>query len=244
MMMFPFTPPAFISSILSDLFQALLRALPLRCQLCHLKLDQRCFPWCKTCQQSLPCSPRCQHCGLPTSYEMLNCGRCQLKLPVWDRLICVGDYTFPYDKLLHQFKYQGHYWLAPALAKLLTKHIKQPAPVLLPVPMHWRRRLLRGSNHATILAQTLAEQLNVAYYSDRLKRIRPTRQQQGLSRKSRLSNLKNAFAVIGSLPEHVALIDDVVTTGATLSQLCRLLRQHGVKRIEVYCIVRSAGVPK
>lgn len=243
-MRFSLLLPAPISNLISGLFNRLLHVLPLRCQLCHLKLDQQHYPWCNICYQHLPSSPRCQHCGLPTSYSMANCGRCQRKPPLWDNLICVADYTFPFDKLIHQFKYQGHYWLAPPLAKLLTEHINQPAPMLLPVPMHWLRRLFRGSNHANLLAQALAKQLNVTCCTNALKRIRPTRQQQGLTRQSRLSNLKNAFAITADLPEHVALVDDVVTTGATLSQLCRLLRQHGVTRIEVYCIVRSTGSPK
>lgn len=226
------------------MFHSLLRALPLRCHLCHLHLDQTRYPWCKTCHESLPKHFRCLRCGFPTPYNMQNCGQCLTKPPPWDNLVCVGDYTFPYDILLHKFKYKGHYWLAAALARLLSDNIKQASPVLLAVPMHWQRRLVRGFNHSALLAQNLADQLHVDCQSQRLKRIRSTRQQQGLTRKDRLSNLKGAFAVTGSLPEHVALVDDVVTTGATLCELSKLLRQHGVKRIEVYCIARSTGKPK
>lgn len=117
------------------MFSAILRALPLRCQLCHHRLDQHQYPWCKSCHANLPRPPRCLHCGLPTPYEMESCGRCLKSPPLWNSLSCVSSYTFPYDKLLHRFKYQGHYWLAPSLAKLLATEIDQPAPVLLPVPM-------------------------------------------------------------------------------------------------------------
>ncbi|NGN99154.1 ComF family protein [Grimontia sp. S25] len=170
---------------------------------------------------------------------MESCGRCLKKPPPWDSLVCVGAYSFPYDKLLHRFKYQGHYWLAPALAKLLATEIESPAPLLLPVPMHWKRRLWRGFNHSSVLAAELARQLKVQSEPNVLKRIRATRQQQGLDRQSRLSNLKQAFSIEGKLPPHIALVDDVVTTGATVAQLCRLLRQHGVERIDVYCLCRT-----
>ncbi|WP_245621615.1 ComF family protein [Enterovibrio calviensis] len=221
------------------MFRTILRALPLRCQLCHHTLMHRHYPWCETCHDTFPRLPRCLHCGLPTPYVTESCGRCLNSPPAWDRLICVGGYTFPYDKLLHRFKYQGHYWLAPALGKLLAKEIDNPAPLLLPVPMHWRRRLMRGFNHSTLLARALAKQLAVQCAPDILKRNRATRQQQGLSRQSRLSNLRGAFSSKGRLPEHVALVDDVVTTGATIAELCRLLRQQGVTQIDVYCLCRT-----
>ncbi len=223
------------------MFNALFQALPLRCQLCHLRLDQRNYPWCKTCFQSFPKQPRCQRCGLPTAYTQESCGRCLRKPPLWDRLVCVGDYTFPYDSLLHKFKYKGQYWLSSPLSNLLADNIENPAPILLPVPMHWTRRLLRGFNHSNLLAQALARQLNVNCDSGLLIRTKATPQQQGLTRKKRLSNLKGVFQISSPPPEHVALVDDVVTTGATLAELSLLLRKHGVKHIDVYCIVRSQG---
>ena len=221
------------------MLSTILRALPLRCQLCHHRLEQHDYPWCHACHASLPRQPRCLHCGLPTPYVIESCGRCLKKPPPWDSLVCIGAYAFPYDKLLHRFKYQGHYWLAPALAKLLATEIESPAPLLLPVPMHWKRRLWRGFNHSSVLAAELARQLKVQSEPNVLKRIRATRQQQGLDRQSRLSNLKQAFSIEGKLPPHIALVDDVVTTGATVAQLCRLLRQHGVERIDVYCLCRT-----
>ncbi|WP_241819067.1 ComF family protein [Enterovibrio norvegicus] len=221
------------------MFRTILRALPLRCQLCHHTLENRRYPWCESCHESFPRVPRCLHCGLPAPYVTESCGRCLNNPPAWDRLICVGGYTFPYDKLLHRFKYQGQYWLAPALATLLAQEIDDPAAVILPVPMHWRRRIARGFNHSTVLANELAKQLGVQCESKVLKRNRATRQQQGLSRQFRLSNLREAFTMTGSLPERVALVDDVVTTGTTIAEICRLLRTRGVKHIDIYCLCRT-----
>lgn len=221
------------------MLRSILRALPLRCQLCHHRLEQRQYPWCETCSQSFPTSPRCMQCGLSTPYTMETCGRCLNTPPAWDNLVCLGDYTFPYDTLLHKFKYQGHYWLAAPLARLLAESIDEPAPCLIPVPMHWRRRWVRGFNHSTVLANALASQLERPCLDNALIRTRATQQQQGLSRKARLSNLKDAFNIHGDLPSHVALVDDVVTTGATLTELCRLLKAHGVIKIDIYALCRT-----
>ncbi|WP_407331689.1 ComF family protein [Enterovibrio sp. 27052020O] len=221
------------------MFRTILRALPLRCQLCHHKLEHRRYPWCEPCHLSFPRVPRCLHCGLPSPSITESCGRCLSSPPEWDSLTCVGGYTFPYDKLLHRFKYQGHYWLSPALAALLAQEIEDPAAVILPVPMHWQRRVIRGFNHSSVLANALAKQLGVQCEPNVLKRHRATRQQQGLSRQSRLSNLREAFSMTGSLPERVALVDDVVTTGATIAEICRLLRSQGVKHIDIYCLCRT-----
>lgn len=221
------------------MLSTILRALPLRCQLCHHSLDQHQYPWCLACHASLPQSPRCLHCGLPTPYVVESCGRCLKHPPLWDSLTCVGDYSFPYDKLLHRFKYQRQFWLTPALATLIAKQVETPAPLLVAVPMHWRRQWWRGYNQSSLLAKHLARHLKVQYAPGLLKRTRATRQQQGLSRQARMKNLSNAFCVTGAVPAHVAIVDDVVTTGATINQLCRLLRSRGARRIDVYCFCRT-----
>ncbi|SKA51891.1 comF family protein [Enterovibrio nigricans DSM 22720] len=221
------------------MFRSILRALPLRCQLCHHRLEEHRTSWCQTCHDALPLRPRCLQCGLPTPYEIESCGRCLTSAPAWNTLACVGSYTFPYTTLLHRFKYQRQYWLADELASLIATRIDEPAPVISPIPMHWIRRWHRGYNHSNVLAQSLAKHLGVQCASDLLKRVRATRQQNGLNRQSRLSNLDDAFAVTATVPEHLALVDDVVTTGATMTQVCKLLRAHGAKRIDVYCLCRT-----
>ncbi|MDD1782024.1 ComF family protein [Enterovibrio sp. ZSDZ35] len=140
---------------------------------------------------------------------------------------------------MHRFKYQRQYWLADELASLIATRIDEPASVITPIPMHWRRRMWRGYNHSQVLARSLAKQLNVDCEPNLLKRVRATRQQKGLDRQSRLTNLDNAFTVSGTLPKRLALVDDVVTTGATLSQVCDLLRSNGVKHIDIYCVCRT-----
>lgn len=106
--------------------------------------------------------------------------------------------------------------------------------------MHWQRRITRGFNHSAVLAHALAKQCDVECWPQALERVRATRQQQGLNRQARLSNLSQAFAVTTPLPARVALVDDVVTTGATINKLCALLRAQGVEHIEVYALLRSS----
>ncbi|WP_232312835.1 ComF family protein [Enterovibrio coralii] len=227
--------------------RTILRVLPLRCQLCHHRLEEHRHAWCQVCDDALPKHPRCLQCGLPTPYDIESCGKCLSSPPSWDSLVCVGNYTFPYTTLLHRFKYQRQYWLGKSLASLIATRIDDPAPVVVPIPMHWRRRWHRGYNHSNVLARSLAKQLDVDCEPNLLKRVKATRQQKGLDRQSRLSNLKHAFAVSAPVPEHIALVDDVVTTGTTISMcancyaltepnastciVCAELRRHHVNNI-------------
>jgi len=108
------------------------------------------------------------------------------------------------------------------------------------VPLHWRRFLKRGFNQSERLAFYLTRQKSFSYYS-LFKRCKHTQAQQQLPRTKRLSNLNQAF-LLKQKPQskHIAIIDDVVTTGATLSPLCEILLDSGVKSIDIYCLCRTA----
>ncbi|MFD2177119.1 ComF family protein [Veronia pacifica] len=221
---------------------AILRNLPSRCQLCHQRLNDVLGPWCEVCRNSFPDSARCKQCGLKLVTDLSQCGECLNRPPDWDQLYCAADYDFPIDDLLHKFKYRGQFWLANPLSTLLADKVASPAPLLLPVPMHWLRRCRRGYNQSAVLTHYLAIKLDTNWRHDVLKRVRATPAQRGLKRSQRLSNLSSAFAVNTNiaLPSHVALVDDVVTTGSTVNTLSRLLKQYGVKRVDVYCLCRTA----
>ncbi len=139
---------------------------------------------------------------------------------------------------MHQFKYEGHFWLAPHLVAMLPDD-EQIAPFVIPVPMHWQRRVKRGLNHSQLLANALAKRFDLTLLTN-LKRIKATAPQQKLNRKERLVNLKQAFAIKGQIPAHVCLIDDVVTTGATATLLTKLLKKHGAKQVDIICICRTS----
>lgn len=112
--------------------------------------------------------------------------------------------------------------------------------LIVPVPLHWKRRFVRGFNQSQWLANYLGRQLNISVDNKLLTRIRNTPPQQQLRRKQRQKNLKGAFQVNDSLNgQHIALIDDVVTTGSTASELARLLKKTGASRVDVWCLART-----
>jgi ComF family protein len=132
--------------------------------------------------------------------------------------------------------------LAELLSHRLHKHYQHdPRPTLvLPVPLHWRRQWRRGFNQAHFLAAQLSRQLNIPLQSDCLARSHATQPQQGMQRRQRLRNLSHAFNVMASpRGRHIALVDDVVTTGATANLLSRMLLEHGAERVDVWCLART-----
>nr|WP_281355573.1 phosphoribosyltransferase family protein [Vibrio agarilyticus] len=109
--------------------------------------------------------------------------------------------------------------------------------------MHWRRRWRRGYNHSDLLAQSLSKQLVIPYMPKALVKNRMTPTQQGQNRLQRQSNLRGTFT-FGTLPSnirHVAIVDDVVTTGSTILEITHLLHEHGVKLVDVYCLCRTSA---
>jgi ComF family protein len=128
----------------------------------------------------------------------------------------------------------------PPLAALLAQHIPFPAPLLLPVPLHWRRYLYRGFNQSDLLAHHLSQALAVSYQTRLLQRIRSTPPQEGLHKNEREQNLRKAFMLRSRPPtNHIAIADDVVTTGSSINQLCQLLLEVDLEYIDIYCLCRT-----
>ncbi len=215
-----------------------------RCHLCGVPMHSDEYAahsgWCKHCCQKLLNPNRCACCGRNLSQPVLQCGRCVNTPPPWRQLYCIGDHAFPLSHYLYKCKYQGQYWFADHLAQLLATQIPQPQPLLICVPMHWRRLWYRGYNQSAQLSHFLGKHLNVPVDNHLFKRLRHTPPQQSLSGRARRLNLRHAFA-LNHLPtsQHIAIVDDVVTTGSTLLPLCQLLRDAGVETIDIYCISRT-----
>ncbi|WP_087023321.1 ComF family protein [Thaumasiovibrio subtropicus] len=211
------------------------------CHLCDQPLQQHESFCCKPCTSHITGSEHCQRCGLPATGNPLQCGECISLPPTWQTLTALGHYQFPLDQLIKRYKYQHQPWLAKPLARMLADKITAPAEMLIPVPMHWRRRLQRGYNQSTLLAQALGQVLQIPVNANVLKRQRHTAPQQSLDKKARLTNLKRAFRLHCStgIAKHVAIVDDVVTTGTTANQLAGLLHEAGAQRVDVYCLSRT-----
>ncbi len=210
----------------SDLFKPW--RLPGQCAICRSWGRERI---CSACLRRYAAARvRCFSCGLVKPPSGLNrCGRCLQNPPPLDRTVAAWDYAFPWDGLLQRFKFQARTELAGALAERLLKTIDEPdADLLLPVPLSVQRLRERGYNQSLVLARKLARQLELPCPAGLLLRVRETGQQAHLKLSERAANVRGAFAV-EPLRRHelqgkrVAVVDDVMTSGATLFEIGRVL---------------------
>lgn len=205
---------------------------------------------CVSCESELPwLGARCQVCALPLPHAGLTCGGCLKRPPRFDRVEAPWRYAFPVDSLITRFKHQAKWPLGRLLGELLSQHLLHSfaeglarPDLLLPVPLAERRQRLRGFNQAALLAQWLGEQLHLPLQQHWLQRVIDTPAQQQLDAATRKRNLRRAFALapksqVSGL--HLALVDDVLTTGATAESLARLLKQAGAARVDIYCLART-----
>ena len=218
--------------------------LPLQCEICHLnsKFDHLQVGICCHCQQYFLPKARCQCCGLAMSCDAEQCGHCLNSPPSWQRLYCVGDYHRPISTFVHRLKFHGEFWQAKKLAHMLAPLIESPARQLTYVPLHWQRYMIRGYNQSELLAKSLGQILDIPCFPF-FRRVRKTLPQLGLNSNQRKANLNQAFILRQArLSNHVAIVDDVLTTGSTVDGLCHLLRNAGVEKVDIYCICRTANV--
>jgi ComF family protein len=175
------------------------------------------------------------------------CGRCLKKPPPLDRVHAAFDYGFPVDRLLPRFKFHHDLAAGRELAEAMHAMLAEALPVdpadrpqaLVAVPLHARRLRQRGYNQALELAKPLSKAFAIPLLWDGLRRTRDIAPQSGLGALARRRNPRGAFAVGGDmLPAHVALVDDVMTTGATLYECARVLRRAGVQRVEAWVAAR------
>lgn len=192
--------------------------------------------------------PRCQGCALRVPAGVLRCGACLRLPPAWSRAIAACDYAYPWDGLLAAFKFHAALDLAPALAARLAEQVQAAggpaADLLLPVPLAPARLRERGYNQAAVLAAQVARRLGVSSAPRWLLRLRDTPHQIALPRERRAANVRDAFAVeplalAGLRGRRVALVDDVMTTGATLRVLAGVLRQAGCAEVQAWVFART-----
>lgn len=200
-------------------------------------------PLCPACQADLPRhdQPHCPRCTLPTQGGAL-CGHCLSEPPAFDRTIAAFTYHFPIDALIQGLKYRHQLALLPLLANALADRLQDaPRPdFVIPMPLHPLRLRERGFNQALELAKIVARRLDVPLLLQGVERIIPTPPQVGLPWKKRAKNLRGAFAsTLGLEGKHVALLDDVMTTGASLNELGRTLRRQGAEEVSAWIVART-----
>ncbi|HSX72222.1 MAG TPA: ComF family protein [Pseudomonas sp.] len=219
------------------------------CLLCDEPADTP-QPLCSACEGELPwLGGHCALCALPLPASGLVCGDCQKRPPAFARVEAAWRYDFPLDSLITRFKHQAQWPMGRLLAGLLSHHLQHafaedlPRPdLLLPVPLGRRRLRSRGFNQAEMLADWLGAELEIPRQSRWLLRPGEGAHQQELDAAARRRNLRNAFALAADAAvagRHLALVDDVLTTGATAEALARLLLKAGAARVDVYCLART-----
>ncbi|MGH8552931.1 MAG: ComF family protein [Methylococcales bacterium] len=167
-----------------------------------------------------------------------------MKPPYYDSTYCMFLYLEPVRYLIRSLKFHANYSCARLLGLLMTEHLRSlhaPFPELIvPVPLHPNRLKQRGFNQSIELARGVSARLGVPMPLDRCVRRRDTAPQSGLLSKQRRKNVKGAFEISQPIKQkHVAIFDDVITTGSTVNEMARTLRNHGVEIIEIWSIARA-----
>lgn len=222
--------------------------MPALCWLCQLPLHIAVHGLCSVCLRALPPLPvLCPRCGLPAGSPRVACGRCQRSPPAWQALVCVSGYQPPLRRWVHQLKFSRITALRVMLARLLllswldarrTRGLVRP-DLLLCVPLHKSRACRRGYNQAALLAQPLAHWLGCEF-RDGIRRRRRGALQHRLRASQRRSNVRGAFRLeMAVRGRHIALIDDVVTTGHTVGEIGRILLAHGAASVQIWCLCRT-----
>lgn len=219
--------------------------IPGGCQICLAWGSER---LCSACvAQFAPSRLRCPRCALQLTGP--HCGSCLREpLPLAGAVAAV-DYAAPWDGLLHGLKYHGQLSAAPALGLLLARAVQAqttpapPALQLVPVPLHPQRLCERGYNQSLLLAEVLGAELGHPVQSKWVQRAIDTSTQTQLTRAQRQRQLAHAFVLTPGAPvqgQHIALVDDVMTTGATMRALALLLTRHGAASVHAWAVARTA----
>jgi ComF family protein len=220
----------------------LARAMPTRCLLCA-EPGADGLDLCAGCLRALPGNPvACVRCALPLPTPG-TCGDCLRQLPPLQATHAAFVYAAPLDRLLPRFKFHGDLAAGRLLAQLMARACAagERPQALVPVPLHRGRLRQRGYDQALELARPLARTLQLPLRAGLLRRTRATAAQSELDARTRRRNLRGAFRVDAGdpLPAHVALVDDVMTTGATLHAAAIALRSAGVQRVDAWVCARA-----
>lgn len=224
---------------------------PFQCELCQLPCG-RALPLCDACEKLLPHNQSpCPLCALPLHGGQLICGLCLQRAPTYRRCRAPLLYKDEVSGFVQRLKYQRDMSMVPLLGTQMIPLILQslsqgPRPdYLLPMPLHWRRLWARGYNQSERLAHYLARHPTLKSWKLRVDRRlchrnRETAPQQGLDRADRQRNLLGAFTASPRVEGmYIAVVDDVMTTGASAEFLAQALVDTGARRVDIWCCART-----
>lgn len=223
--------------------------MPAGCWLCQMPVSLAQHGLCSACLcQLLATRDGCPRCGLSNGATSRECGRCLRRPPPWQQLIFVTPWQLPLSQLVNRLKFYRTTALAVMLARLILlcwlmqrRENGLPRPdLLLTVPLHHRRAWQRGYNQLDDMAHRLARWTQCRYLPRAITRVRAGRIQHRLSALGRRKNLRGAFKLeIDVRGLHIALLDDVVTTGSTAAEISRILLANGAASIQIWCLCRT-----
>jgi len=232
--------------VLKDIAAGLLDLVyPRVCLLCRQPLTDSSFPYplCPACFSRLQINrpPFCSRCSRPiATYQHLRCPHCAKNAPVFDRAWGVTLFDERMRHLIHLFKYGNKTGLRAFFGRLMADFIRlYHVPIydfdgLLPAPLHAARRRERGYNQSDLLAESLKNTFNIPIIKTAVRRLRNTSNQARLSQKERWTNIARAFKINQSLHirhKNILIIDDLLTTGATASEITRVLKNAGAANV-------------
>jgi ComF family protein len=224
-----------VSNLISLLFKQ-------NCILCASATDLA-HSLCHDCVESLPYAPKlsCPQCGLESQGEI--CGSCLKNEPHYDFTHALFSYAYPIDAILQHYKYNNALYLSHTFGHLLAeKIINFDSDIMMAMPLHPTRIKTRGFNQSLEVAKIIAKQFNIQLDTTSCQRIKNTPPQASLALKERAQNMKGAFACNANFKgKHIALVDDVMTTGASLNELAKTLKLAGAAKVSCYILARTTS---
>lgn len=216
------------------------------CILCGASVESPADRFCRACFAELPLrrAGACPGCGSPGADSAI-CVRCFPRAPAFDSCLSGFMYRYPVDQMIKKLKYQARLDLVHALCRPLLEEVGRDMTVvpdcLLPTPLHRARQRSRGFNQAREIARVLSLRLSLPVDDQLVRRHKPTAQQFELRPGQRKKNVIGAFSLLKTMPyKNIAVVDDILTTGATADELSRLLKRHGAYHVQVWCLARAA----
>lgn len=227
------------------MFSNLLNILfPSKCPVCEKSSDSYAHnPICLSCWGEIRKyeGPSCGICGTPTvSQHTTTCKACMEDSPPYAQILYYGIYEGVLKKAIHLLKFNSCKRLSKPLGSLMSDLSLEKADGIVPVPLHIKGLQQRGFNQTAVLGLQLSKALGIPLMPDVLRKVRETPPQTDVTGKERLKNIKNAFSASGDVKGlNLLLVDDVITTGATVSECSRTLRKAGAKSVTVAALARS-----
>lgn len=216
-----------------------------KCLLCSLPHSED-SELCRPCLEDLPwANLTCFQCGLPLNAQRSGylCGQCLQHPPPYTNTTAAFLYLFPINALLPRLKssrgLHHHHWMTDCLIRQINNRHQALPEILIPVPIHITRRITRGFNQSEWICRHLSQSLHIPTDYVSLTKVKASKAQAQLDSFNRRRNLKAHFRYQGPAYSHVAVIDDVMTTGTTAAAIAKTLLLAGVQQVDIWVLART-----